>query len=207
MIGVQNRVIGIKETGHTVTVPDSPMACIMYYLSCVNSLIDINIPENLRKYHNYQNLSFDEENRVLSLATLLNPALFIANGIMINDPALCQNKSNKFFSITNSRFAFAFSREFVIANKKLHTLKIMAFKSSWLEKYYINPIKTYSTRISAIANGTVERFRPRRLRNTRTSNSHSTRDDQYYIRPTTFHSTRVNQNYRPTNYDSGCNIF
>lgn len=133
MIGVKNTIIGIKETGHTVTVPDSPMACIMYYLNCINSLIDLEIPQNLRNYQNYNKISFDEENRILSLANLLNPTLFIMNGIMINNIDLCANKSNKFYDITNSRIVFAFSREFAISNRKVHTLKIMAFKTIQLK--------------------------------------------------------------------------
>lgn len=114
------------------------------------------------------------------------------NGIMINSIDLCKNNSNKFYNITNSRVAFAFSREFAISNKKVHTLKIMAFETSWLEKYYINPLKTYSRRISAIANGTVERMRPRRLA---------------YNRPSARQYSNGPRSIKVTNNQDECNIF
>lgn len=163
MITVGRNSIGIKATGTTASIPDHPMARLMYYLRTVNSLTDFNIPYNLRDYSSYRSLSFDEENQVLVLAVLLSPDLFIEKGIMINEPRLCPDSSNEFYEISAMQSAVAITEEFVIGGQKVHTLQIMAFKMSWMQNNYINPINSYSARVRAIANGTVESYRPRAI--------------------------------------------
>lgn len=161
MIGARQRQIGIKATGTTVSLPNAPMARLMYYLSTVDGLTDFGIPDNLTNYGSYSYLSFDEENQVLTLAALLSPDLFIDKGIMINEPRLCPDANNEFYEISDVRTAVAITQEFAIAGKQVHTLRIMAFKKIWIETNYVNPISNYVKRIQAIANGNVENYRPR----------------------------------------------
>lgn len=161
MIAIEGVSIGIQAKCVKVYVPQNPMGKLMYYLQTVNALIDFNVPYSLQNYKEYQSLSFDEENQVLALAVLLSPDIFIENGIMINEPRLCQNFPMQIYEISAMHSAIAITEEFVIGGKKVHTLMIMAYKNSWLERNYFNPIKVYSDRINAIADGTVERFRPK----------------------------------------------
>ena len=138
MIAIEGDSIGIQAKGHKANVPDKPMGKLMYYLNAVNNLIDFKIPYSLQNYEKCHLLSFDEENQVLSLAVLLSPNIFIENGIMINEPRLCQNVSNQFYEISAMHSAIAITEEFVIGGQQVHTLQIMAFKKSWLERNYIN---------------------------------------------------------------------
>lgn len=162
MYGVRHQY-GIRATGTTATIPDNPMARLMYYLKSVDILVDFGIPDDLCDYRNYYNLSFDEENQVLMLATILTPDLFVKKGVMINEPRLCPDANNEFYEISDVQHAIAVTEEFTIAGKQVHTLRIMAFKMAWIENNYINPIKFYLPRIKALANGTADSYRPRAI--------------------------------------------
>lgn len=156
----QQRQINIKNIGNTVYVPDNDMARLMYYLSCVNDLIDFGIPNKLTDYSNYNAITFDDENQILVLAVLLSPDEFVEKGIMIPVKNLGKS-SNEFYRITDSKFAVAATRQFVIGGKKVNTLEVMAFEMRWLERYYTGPISNYHRRLEAIADGNVEKMRPR----------------------------------------------
>lgn len=161
MIGYNQHQLRIKATGRSCTVPDHPIARLMYYLHSVDSLVDFGIPSHLKEYENYGRTTFDQENTILCFAALLNPKIFIENKIMIHEPSLCGNSSNKFFEISDTTTSVAATREFVIGGRRVRTLNIMAFEISWLENNYIKPMKYYSRRLQAIENGTVDEMRPR----------------------------------------------
>lgn len=206
MIGVRQRELGIKDIGRSVTVPDHPMAKLMYYLQSVDVLTDFGIPDHITSYNYYYNLSFDEENAVLGLAILLSPDLFVEKGIMINEPRLCFDSLNKFYEISDTRSAIAATQEFIIAGKTVHTLKIMAFEMPWVQNYYIDPIKAYSRRISAIANGTVENLRPRAItynRETNNNNNRPSNTNNNYNKPS--NNNYNHQQTRNTNNNSNSN--
>lgn len=173
MLAARLREIGFRQTVTVCTVPNNNMARLMYYLSSVDSLTDFGIPYELKNYDNYNNLSFDQENQVIALAFLLSPDVFIERGIMINEPRLCGNCNNEFYEISDSRTAVAATREFVIAGKQVRTLKIMAFKMAWIENHFVQPINYYDRRLKAIANGTVERLRPKQITYNRLSTNYN----------------------------------
>lgn len=156
---VDGHRIGIKDTTVSTTVPNANMARLMYYLNCVNSLVDFGIPQKYRDYQNYSKNTFDDGNSILIYAHLLSPEIFVIKNIMI--PVKNLDKDNKFFEITDSHIAIAAAREFIIGGKKVHTMKIMAFKIEWLERNYSVPMQFFAKRMSAILNGTVESMRPR----------------------------------------------
>lgn len=102
---------------------------------------------------------------------------------MIHEPQLCEPYANQFYEISAMHSAIAITEEFVIGGQHVHTLKIMAFKESWLKYNYIIPIKTYSGRITAIANGTVERLRPRSIVYKTTISNRYDGSQQYTVYP------------------------
>lgn len=132
----------------------------MYYLSCVTNLVDFDHPRSLTDYQNYDDLDYDDINSVLLFALLLEPKIFIENNIMIQVSSL-NNASNEFYKITNTRTAVAATREFVIGGKRVHTLEIMAFERSWLQRNYLNPIEYYEDRIKAILAGEPDKYKPK----------------------------------------------
>ena len=141
MHGVQNEV-AVRRTGTTCYVPDNPIAKLMYYLNACESICEIGIPRKFRDYQNYDDLSASEMSDCLNLADVLDPTVFIRNGVMVQSDQLCGNSANEFYEITNTRIGVSVSRSFMIAGRQVRTLKIMAFKRSWLENNYYGPFRT-----------------------------------------------------------------
>jgi len=46
---------GVKKTGVSVTVPDNPVAKLMYYLSCICNVINLDPEGKLSRFKNYSN--------------------------------------------------------------------------------------------------------------------------------------------------------
>ena len=78
-LGMQNTTVTM--TGDIVNVPNNPTAKLMYYLSCVASVIQYN--DNIfTDYNNYYKLSNKEKKAVYNLASLLKPSLFLNAGFL-----------------------------------------------------------------------------------------------------------------------------
>ena len=68
--------LGIKITGVNVTVPNSPKARLMYYLSCVSTVLDLSDNEHishLTNYTSHYDLDDDDLNMLLTLVILFSP--------------------------------------------------------------------------------------------------------------------------------------
>ena len=68
---------------YTVNVPDDDVARLMYYLSCVDTVIDYQEIDNLSDYQNYDLLTVDEMVELFKLVLLFNPKYFVEKGIFI----------------------------------------------------------------------------------------------------------------------------
>lgn len=161
MIAGGKHCLHIQNCSRHIDFPFDPMARLMYYLNCVNSLIDFGIPSKLREYDSRFSISFDDENTVLKLSFLLKPSIFVQYGVMINDPSLCINSNNTIYKITDINCTFAVTKDFAIAGKQVHVSHVMAFKSIWKDKIYDEPMRLFTKRINAIRNGRVEEMRPK----------------------------------------------
>lgn len=143
-------------------IPQNNIAHLMYYLSCVNCLIDFEIPTKLIDFDEYEKIDFDDENDILRLAVLLSPELFIIKRIMIPVSKLKSGR-NEFYPITEEiKERINVICQFDIRGKQVHADKIMFFKETWMIDYYSFPMRNYSERLKAISNGDVEKMRPKR---------------------------------------------
>ena len=62
--------ISLKKTGVSTTIPDSPVAKLMYYFDCVCSCVEPDsnaTTRRLRAYKNYSDLSNEEQAKLLLL--------------------------------------------------------------------------------------------------------------------------------------------
>ncbi len=74
--------IGIKKTGGPCTVPNSPVAKLMYYFNCVCSCVEADEDYEIRRlkdYDNYHRLSNEEEAKLLVLCLALSPDKLIGS--------------------------------------------------------------------------------------------------------------------------------
>ena len=132
----------VKPIGVTVTVPNDDVARLMYYLSCVGTVIEHdNEDDILTDYENYDLLNVEQLTILFTLVTLFNPKIFINGGVFILDPSLVpEGMDNEFYQITDERINFHFNDELMIGGKTCKILKVMACTNSWLLRNYYKPL-------------------------------------------------------------------
>ena len=133
----------VQPIGETVTIPNDDVARLMYYLSCVDTVIEHdNTDDMLTDYENYDLLNVNQLTVLFSLVTLFDPKIFINGGIFILDPLLVpEGSDNEFYQITDERVNFHFNDEIMIGGKICKILKVMVCNTSWLLRFYYNPLK------------------------------------------------------------------
>ena len=145
-VDINYQSLDIKAIGTTVTVPDHSLAKLMYYLSCVSSVIECDDDSRLTDYRNYYLLTRQEEQTVLSLVALFNPKIMTSLSLFILNPDLVPyGSSNEFYQITDQKIGVHVDSEVVIGGKVIKVLKIMACTQSWIIKNYYDPIQQYSS--------------------------------------------------------------
>ena len=149
----------IERTGKIATIPENSWARLMYYLNCVDCVINYGIPSNITQYEEYNNLSFDDKNFILMLAEIMKPSLFDEKHVFIYDSDLCGGSQNTFYDITYSKVAAAATREFIIAGKLVTTLKIMAYSYSWKKQNYDEPMLEFKERLNDIHYGKADKYK------------------------------------------------
>ena len=94
----------VEDNTVEVQVPENDTAKLMYYLSCVSTVIMYDKANKLTDYRNYNSLTLEEQADVYACAILLNPKMFLDAGIFIINPKLLtRGLSNQFYKITDSR--------------------------------------------------------------------------------------------------------
>ena len=145
--------------GHKVDIPEAPIAKLMYYLNCVNVVVQIEdiITSKLIDYQNYFILSSAERDLVFESAKILDPSKFINAGIFIRTPNLVfsDNTGNQFYEITDETIGAHVSKEISIAGRSVKVLKLMACNDLWLDNYYFKPIITFYALKNGIKFGAV----------------------------------------------------
>ena len=141
MFGNFNQV-QIKPFGEVVDIPDDNVAKLMYYLSCVDTVINYNEIDKLSDYENYDLLTVDDMAQLFRLVLLFNPEEFIKARIFILDQRLLPpGMGNQFYQITDERIGMVVNNEFLIGGRAVKVLKVMACNLNWLKKYYFTPWK------------------------------------------------------------------
>ena len=135
--------IGIRKTGRSTTVPDNPKAKLMYYLNCVLCCVDDSDDSDLsrlRDYENYWRLTDEEEAKVLVLCLALSPDKLIGTVFILNEDLDC---INQFFELSAVSTNLLVSESLLVGGQRKRVQKIMMFKKSWIEYYYLNPLLSY----------------------------------------------------------------
>ena len=136
--------LDVKQIGAHTTVPDNNLAKLMYYLSCVFTVIQFEDSYKYTNYSQYYLLSPEDEQTVLALAALFNPKIMIEASLFIIDPRFCPpGYSNEFYEITNDKIGLHINSEVMIGGVSRKVLKMMACKESWLNQNYFDPIESY----------------------------------------------------------------
>ncbi|KAL3863091.1 hypothetical protein ACJMK2_004867 [Sinanodonta woodiana] len=134
--------LGVRDIGHNVAVPNDPRAKLMYYLSCMTTVLDLNDDPDLYRLTNYDAYFLSEDNtaRLLTLCLLLSPEVLL-NKCIFQDDEMCEDSENKFYEISAVRKQLLLTNSIIIGGQQRAVHKIMTFKMSWLETYWREPIK------------------------------------------------------------------
>ena len=134
--------MGIKAIGQRTSVPDNDLARLMYYLSCVVTVIQYHEIDRLTDYQNYDSLDVEDITVLLELVILFNPKFLVDKGIFILDESLLPNDlDNQFYQITDERIGIHINNEIMVSGRTVKVLKVMACDEEWIFRNYINPLK------------------------------------------------------------------
>ena len=134
--------INIVPTGERTTVPDDDVAKLMYYLSCVDTVINYQGIDKLSDFKNYKRLTVDDMADLFELVLLFNPEIFLNAKIFILeiDP-LPNGLDNQFYEITNERIGIHINNQIIIGGRTVRVMKFMVCNPAWLIRNYYRPWK------------------------------------------------------------------
>ena len=137
--------IHVKKTGSSTTVPDNPIAKLMYYFSCVCSCIEADddyTTRRLQDYANYSSLSSQEEAQLLILCLALSPDKLVGSIFLpASDEEDFDGCINEFYELSAVSTRVLVSKPLMVGGQQKKVRKIMKFKKAWIERYYINPLR------------------------------------------------------------------
>ena len=140
--------IEFKRTGQSTTVADNDTAKLMYYLYCVCKTIECNDDREIQRFTNYSNwssLSGDEQRQLFVLCYTLSPDVFDGR-VFFQSDAFCGNRSNEFYEISQISSQIVAARSIVIAGRTRRVNKIMTYTMSWMQSYYLEPMRSQAQR-------------------------------------------------------------
>ena len=141
--------LSLEKIGVEVQVPNNNLARLMYYLSCIFTVIQYNENNKFSDYTHYYYLNEEEKKTVFTLAGLFEPKIFFEAKVFVPDNGiLTGNFGNEFFKITDERIGVHVNQEIIIGGRSVRVLKIMACKNDWLDKNYYTPLRGLYNEIS-----------------------------------------------------------
>ena len=152
MAGFVSQRVGLKDISRTVTVPGNAKAKLMYYLSCVKTVIqlDDSTLQRLTDYNNYL-LTDVETDALLTMVILFSPDELLGKVFFPDED--CGGMNNQFFELSAVSHMLAVTDNVLIGGERKRVAKVMFFQRSWLDTNYFTPLRSFEGRLQRIANG------------------------------------------------------
>ena len=129
--------IGIEKTGIPVTVPNDPLARIMYYLNCIQSITTLDFGV-LSDYKNYTYITSYQKDLILEAAKILNPVLLVKLNLFL---VFNSQETNEFWKINDQRLIHCnINRTLSIGQFTGNVTQIMSAPQSWFDRNYYQPL-------------------------------------------------------------------
>ena len=137
----------------TINIPDNPSNRCMYYLSCVNSVLDLTkIPriKHLINFTNY-NLDLEDKKKLITLCELFSVET-LENKVFFETKNLSGSVRNEFMELKSAQIErdINVDTEIFIKGVKRDVLKIMLFRSDWALDNYLNPLRALRNEIKRV---------------------------------------------------------
>ena len=158
--------IHVKKTSVQVTIPDNPIAKLMYYFNCICSCVEADNDDTIRRLRNYQyysSLSSQEEAQLLILCLALSPDKLIGSILFpaTDDEEFTGGCDNEFFELSAVNTRVLVSESLLIGGQQKKVRKIMKFKKAWIENNFINPLRSIERgQTPAVSRPSPPRHRP-----------------------------------------------
>ncbi|XP_015763865.1 PREDICTED: uncharacterized protein LOC107342856 isoform X2 [Acropora digitifera] len=151
MAGFVAKRAGMRDISTTVTVPNNSKAKLMYYLSCVKTVIqlDDSTLQRLTDYHNYHLLTDRETDALLAMVILLSPDELIGKVFFHNED--CRGGTNQFLELSAVSHMLAVTDNVLIGGERKRVAEVMLFKMSWMDTNYFTPLRSFQGRLQIIA--------------------------------------------------------
>ena len=137
----------MRDISRTVTVPDNARAKLMYYLSCVKTVIQLNDStlQRLTDYTNYHLLNEPEIDALLAMVILFSPDKLLGKVFFPDED--CGRRNNQFFELSAVSHMLAVTDNILIGGERKRVAKVMFFQRSWLDKNYLTPLRSFEGRL------------------------------------------------------------
>jgi hypothetical protein len=140
--------LSFKATGEHVDIADNDYSKLSYYLNSVSACVPDLLEAHLTKHANYRSFSEQTKAEIVIYAAILTPALLEGKAFKrISDSemrAIDPNHSNEFLQLTERAKLSVLGVEqdavLFVESKKVKVTKIMVYKQSWVDFYYIKPL-------------------------------------------------------------------
>ena len=146
--------ISIIPIGERTTVPNDDVARLMYYLSCVDTVINYQGIDKLSDFRNYKRLTVDDITVLFKLVLLFNPEIFLnAKIFILQIEPLPNGADNQFYEITNERIGIHINNQILIGGRTVRVMKFMVCNPAWLMRNYYKPWKNIFEKAESYLNG------------------------------------------------------
>ena len=135
--------ISMKRTSVKTTVPNDPIAKLMYYFNCVCYCVEADSSDTVKRlkdYSNYHRLTSEERAQLLVLVLALSPDKLI--GTIFHPSNDCgEDSNNAFFELSAVKTDLVVTEHLLIGGQRKQIRKIMKFKKVWIERNYLEPLQ------------------------------------------------------------------
>jgi hypothetical protein len=112
--------VSVQDTPSPASVPENPIAQLMFYLNCIDSITNLNLIYRLIDYRNWRNVTPSELAEIMALCVRLDPRTLAEKGVLIWEKAgrICRPGENRFFAITDREVRGFIDGEVVIGGQR-----------------------------------------------------------------------------------------
>ena len=140
---MQRLQVNVKDVTVSTTVPNDPIARLMYYFNCVCYCVEPDSSDSIRRlkdYANYHRLTSEEKAQLLVMCLALSPDKLMETIFHPTDD--CGEYSNQFLELSATKTDVLVSDSLLVGGQRKKIQRIMLFKKSWMEKNYIEPMRS-----------------------------------------------------------------
>jgi hypothetical protein len=142
-VAIDRNEIGFNRTTHSTIIPNNDIAKIMYYLHCVCKALHYDQDEDIRHYTDYANwarLSIEEQTFLLYLCHTFSLDV-LDDKVFFHCEELCVQFTIEFYDISQVHHRLVAVESIIIAGRAHRVTCIMAYKMSWMQMYYLEPMQ------------------------------------------------------------------